>query len=119
MSKPTSPVTHEFETRALPGFAMLVFNIAWIIASLVFMIASGAVAHQHPDQTPWGVPLGMLGIVLGVVGLFGYFTLQPNEARVQILFGNYKGTVRRSGFHWANPFFSRSRGGSRAALESK
>jgi regulator of protease activity HflC (stomatin/prohibitin superfamily) len=120
MSKPLTPVTHEFETRALPGFAMLLFNIAWIIGSLVFMISSAAGAHQHPEQMPWGVPLGMLGIALGVIGLFGYFTLQPNEARVQILFGSYKGTVRRSGFHWANPFYSRSRGGSsRASLENK
>jgi regulator of protease activity HflC (stomatin/prohibitin superfamily) len=36
----------------------------------------------------------------------GFFTLQPNEARVLILFGGYKGTVRTSGFHWANPFYS-------------
>jgi regulator of protease activity HflC (stomatin/prohibitin superfamily) len=42
--------------------------------------------------------------------LFGYFTLQPNEARVLILFGHYRGTVRSSGFHWANPFYARSRG---------
>jgi regulator of protease activity HflC (stomatin/prohibitin superfamily) len=119
MSKPVTPVTHEFETRALPGFAILLFNIAWIIGSLVFMISSAAAAHRHPDQLPWGVPVGLLGIVAGVICLFGYFTLQPNEARVQILFGNYKGTVRRSGFHWANPFYSRSRGGSRGPLENK
>jgi hypothetical protein len=42
--------------------------------------------------------------------LFGYFTLQPKEARVLILFGNYKGTVRESGFYWANPLYARSRG---------
>ncbi|HEV2210540.1 MAG TPA: SPFH domain-containing protein [Verrucomicrobiae bacterium] len=36
----------------------------------------------------------------------GLFTLQPNEARVLILFGRYKGTVRQSGFHWGNPFYS-------------
>jgi regulator of protease activity HflC (stomatin/prohibitin superfamily) len=36
----------------------------------------------------------------------GFFTLQPNEARVLLLFGAYKGTVRDSGFHWANPFYS-------------
>jgi regulator of protease activity HflC (stomatin/prohibitin superfamily) len=35
---------------------------------------------------------------------FGFFTLQPNEARVLILFGSYRGTVRHSGFHWTNPF---------------
>ncbi len=27
-----------------------------------------------------------------------------------ILFGAYKGTVRHSGFHWANPLYARNRG---------
>jgi regulator of protease activity HflC (stomatin/prohibitin superfamily) len=39
----------------------------------------------------------------------GFMTLQPNEARVLILFGAYKGTVRRSGFHWTNPFYSKKK----------
>jgi regulator of protease activity HflC (stomatin/prohibitin superfamily) len=38
--------------------------------------------------------------------LGGLFSLQPNEARVLVLFGSYKGTVRESGLHWANPFYS-------------
>jgi regulator of protease activity HflC (stomatin/prohibitin superfamily) len=49
-------------------------------------------------------------IGLGVLACFGFFTLEPNEARVLILFGAYKGTVRRSGFHWANPLYARTRG---------
>ena len=36
----------------------------------------------------------------------GLFSLQPNEARVLVLFGDYRGTVRDDGFHWANPFYS-------------
>ncbi len=40
---------------------------------------------------------------------FGFFTLQPNEARVVVLFGTYKGTVRKEGFHWGNPFYSRDK----------
>ena len=43
-----------------------------------------------------------------MVFLYGHFTLQPNEARVLILFGAYKGTVRTSGFWWANPFYARA-----------
>lgn len=38
----------------------------------------------------------------------GFFTLQPNEARVLILFGRYRGTVTKAGFCWANPLFSNS-----------
>jgi regulator of protease activity HflC (stomatin/prohibitin superfamily) len=55
------------------------------------------------------------GVLLQTVFLFslsGFFTLQPNEARVLVLFGDYKGTVRREGFHFGNPFYSN--GGSLA-----
>lgn len=41
-----------------------------------------------------------------IVLLRGFFTLQPDEARVLVLFGNYKGSVRTSGFHWGNPFYT-------------
>jgi regulator of protease activity HflC (stomatin/prohibitin superfamily) len=34
----------------------------------------------------------------------GFFIVQPNEARVLILFGRYIGSVRDDGFWWANPF---------------
>lgn len=36
----------------------------------------------------------------------GFFTLQPNEARVLILFGDYRGTAKQGGFCWGNPFYS-------------
>jgi regulator of protease activity HflC (stomatin/prohibitin superfamily) len=49
---------------------------------------------------------GLLGVVSWFILLNGFFTLQPNEARVLVLFGAYRGTVRESGFHWGNPFFS-------------
>lgn len=34
----------------------------------------------------------------------GFFVVQPNEARVLVLFGKYTGSVRDSGFWWTNPF---------------
>jgi regulator of protease activity HflC (stomatin/prohibitin superfamily) len=63
---------------------------------------------------PGFLPPRIVGAVLFevfmLVVLAGLFSLQPNEARVLILFGSYKGTVRKSGFHWANPFYSHNRG---------
>jgi regulator of protease activity HflC (stomatin/prohibitin superfamily) len=57
-------------------------------------------------------------MVAGGVLLRGFFSLQPNEARVLVLFGTYKGSVRNSGFHWANPFYSNGRQGQNN-LESR
>jgi regulator of protease activity HflC (stomatin/prohibitin superfamily) len=88
---------------ALSGWPMLLVNFLLFVAA-AFTIGFAAVP---------GSALQFIGAALALVALLmlgGYFTLQPNQARVLILFGAYKGTVRESGFHWANPFYSRSRG---------
>ena len=82
---------------------MLILNVALLLGG-AYLTSLGAL-----EGGPLRV-LGALCALLGVLMVGGYFTLQPNQARVLILFGAYKGTVRRSGFHWANPFYSRSRG---------
>lgn len=52
---------------------------------------------------------GALVTGLGIFTCAGYFTLQPNEGRVLILFGSYRGTVRDSGWRWTNPLNSKVR----------
>lgn len=47
--------------------------------------------------------------IVGLLGLTGLMAISPNEARVLLLFGDYKGTVRQSGFFWVNPFFSKKK----------
>ena len=54
---------------------------------------------------------GVLLLPVAIILLTGHFALQPNEARVMILFGEYHGTVRESGFYWANPFYARTGAG--------
>lgn len=65
------------------------------------------------NQSPMFFPC-VVAFALIVILLKGFFTLQPNEARVLVLFGAYKGTVRSSGLHWGNPFYAT--GSSRFAL---
>ncbi|MBN2446970.1 MAG: SPFH domain-containing protein [Phycisphaerae bacterium] len=52
------------------------------------------------------VALALVMVVL-IILLCGFFTLQPNQACVLLLFGAYKGTARQPGFHWANPFYTK------------
>jgi regulator of protease activity HflC (stomatin/prohibitin superfamily) len=103
---PAKPMqSTELTVNALNGWGVLIANFALILGA-IYMLHTGAL---H------GGPLTVVGACTAVVAfltLLGYFTLQPNQARVLILFGAYKGTVRSSGFHWANPFYSRSRGSS-------
>jgi regulator of protease activity HflC (stomatin/prohibitin superfamily) len=47
-------------------------------------------------------------VALIVIGLFcipGLVVVNPNESSVLVLFGAYKGTIKKNGFWWVNPFF--------------
>ncbi len=100
-------MSSERVVTVMRGAIMLVVTLlVWVaaIAALVIAIAQSAGSDGPPS---W--PLLIASFVLmavGVVVLPGFFTLQPNESRVLVLFGNYRGTVRQGGFHWANPFYS-------------
>jgi regulator of protease activity HflC (stomatin/prohibitin superfamily) len=44
---------------------------------------------------------------LGLFMMRGLVLVEPNQSRVVMLFGRYKGTIRKPGFHWINPFTNR------------
>ena len=102
---PSSPHTAAAENvvGAMNGWVMLIVNFALLLGA----------AFMAQNIAAFALPLQVLTGLVGFAALFmvgGYFTLQPNQARVLMLFGAYKGTVRSSGFHWANPLYSRTRG---------
>ena len=86
---------------ALSGWVILPVSLL-----LVFSFLAWAPAFASTRQ---GIIIaaGILLTLAGFISLCGFFTLQPNEARVLILFGEYRGTVRQSGFYWTNPFYSK------------
>jgi len=101
--------TPENITTAPSGWSLLLLNLALLFGGIVlFVLGIVHAAQQH--RFSWLIPLGPVLSLLGFIMLFGHFTLQPNVARVMILFGDYRGTIRKSGFFWANPFYARNRG---------
>ena len=74
------------------------------VTVFIYSIVAGVNELKHPLWLLF--VLGLIGVIIGILMMPGFFTLQPNEARVLILFGAYRGTVRVSGFHWGNPFYS-------------
>lgn len=73
------------------------------------MLLGGAFALIVASTQGGNTVLAVTGIVLVVVGffmLFGYMMLEPNEAKVMVFFGKYKGTFRHTGFYWVNPFMT-------------
>jgi hypothetical protein len=73
-----------------------------LLTGLLIWLFVGSVRAEHWSLAGIIVQSALL-IVVGIILPWGYFTLQPNEAKVLLLFGKYKGTVRKDGFHWTNP----------------
>ena len=105
--------TNREENRTVQrGAVMLPTVIILELGSIALFIYSLAVSDTNGGHPVWPFFIvGLLGMILAVFLMPGFFTLQPNEARVLLLFGRYKGTVRESGFHWGNPFYSNGRKG--------
>ena len=84
--------------RTLPGGFMLAVFVILAGAALVFGISSFRMGHLL-----FGIASAVV-LVLSSTCLFGLFVVNPNEAKIAQLFGDYIGTVRSPGFHWMNPF---------------
>ncbi|HLT52343.1 MAG TPA: SPFH domain-containing protein [Flavobacteriaceae bacterium] len=62
-----------------------------------------------------GNPLFAFAILAALIIMFGFIMVQPNGSRVLLLFGKYVGTVKRNGFYWVNPFYTKKKISLRAS----
>jgi regulator of protease activity HflC (stomatin/prohibitin superfamily) len=88
----------EKPARVLSGYLMLIVGVILIIAAGV-MIYFGSVNVNSALSI-----IAAVIIILAIVLLCGLFIVNPNDAKVLVLFGSYVGSVRNYGFYWANPF---------------
>ena len=86
-----------FSGFRMNGFAMLFLNILLTLGSLA-LIVSGIITG------PWPFVVGMVLLITSLIFWAGFMMLEPNEARVVMFFGKYRGTFAMPGYHWINPF---------------
>lgn len=94
----------EYSGLTINGFAMIFFTFILIPALIVLSVVC------FLDTAP--LIAGVFGTVLFllfVMGCVGYFVQEPNQARVMIFFGKYRGTCRKTGYYWVNPFMTRKK----------
>lgn len=93
----------ETPLRSLPGIPLL----------LLLLLATGIGAWLLVTALQAGLwPQAVLGAVLGIggaLGLGGLYMVEPNQAAVLSLFGQYVGTVKQSGLRWNNPFYAKKK----------
>lgn len=82
---------NEKVAKPINGYLMLILLII-VLGAMVFGIV------QEEPSSLWFAP-----VIIFLIP--GFFIVNPNRSKVLVLFGAYQGTVKKNGFHWANPFY--------------
>lgn len=62
-------------------------------------------------RSPWLILIVFTAIIIAP----GFIMVQPNNSRVLLLFGKYVGSVKKNGFYWVNPFYTKKKISLRAS----
>lgn len=90
----------EYKGFKANGFIMLfalLAAIALFIWGIVFSVNEAIV---------WTGILSGIGTLVALVAFAGLMVIEPNQARVLVFFGKYRGNFLKEGFWWVNPFMT-------------
>ena len=90
------------------GFLALAFNL------IVLPVLAFLTVYYMIDITWFSIPVMIILSLTFFIMLAGYFSQEPNEARVMVFFGKYEGTFKDTGFYWVNPFMEKKKLSMRA-----
>ena len=96
------------------GYPMLLFILA-----LLVLVVWNVAGNIPPDGAAKAVKLTFVGLIIFPLLVLaflaaGFFMIQPNQAAVITLFGNYRGTERREGLRWVWPWMGKDKISARA-----
>lgn len=86
--------------RPMSGWFAL-FACLGLLGLGFFMIVLGV-----SKEDPWLIIPGILCLPLTIIISIGFKAVAPNDSRALLLFGDYHGSIKESGFYWVNPFYS-------------
>lgn len=78
---------------------------------ICFILFFGGITAIVTTDNPWYILITLLSLILSM----GFIMVQPNDSRVLLLFGKYIGTVKKNGFYWTNPFYTKKKISLRAS----
>ena len=89
------------------GFAALFMILATLAVAIASIVASVNFFAAGSAGEVIAAVAGVLLIITSIILTIGFMMLEPNEARVLLFFGKYRGTFYETGFWWVNPFMSK------------
>jgi regulator of protease activity HflC (stomatin/prohibitin superfamily) len=94
-------MTHEQVYDASAAAPTIGWRLGWLTVSII-LIAVGGESESALLLVP-----AILSAIVAFLWLFGMIVVNPNQAKVLLLFGDYKGTVKKEGWWAINPFYTR------------
>ena len=100
--------THERVRSGANGLlALLIILVGFVVGILLTVQAGNRIdANQGGELL---LAIGIVDLVISVISIFGLCIVNPNQAKVLVLFGNYIGTVKEAGWYWVHPFAVKTR----------
>lgn len=94
--------------QPMPGWFPLLIALALPPSAIAVFVRFVMVADRFGfDPVLFFGAIGLF--IAGIITPFGFMAVAPNDSRVLLLFGDYRGSVTTSGFFWVNPFFSKKK----------
>lgn len=92
------------------GWGPLFITLVLLVAGpWMFVIGVRGLGRYDAGLSGYVLAGGVLVFLLGILSLIGFIAIAPNQARVLLLFGKYKGSALESGFFWVNPFYTKKK----------
>lgn len=82
----------------------------YIMLFVFFILFIGSIAAFAILENAWFLAVIFISLFI----LPGLILVNPNGSRVLLLFGDYKGTVKKNGLFWVNPFYTKKKVSLRA-----
>ena len=98
----------KFKGLMLPGIPMFVINFL-ITCALIYAFSLLTSSNLSGGLRGCLIGVNILILIVNMILNAGFIQIEPNEARVLIFFGKYKGTVKENGFFWVNPLFAKKK----------
>jgi regulator of protease activity HflC (stomatin/prohibitin superfamily) len=93
--------------KELPRHPMNGIPLLFVFPVVLILSIIGIVYFGGLRELLWPALACAAVALVTFVMFFGFFMVDPNEARVMQLFGKYVGTARDAGLRWANPFYTK------------
>ena len=93
----------ETAAKTISGYFMLLLLPLLLVLDVWWLVASARAGSPLPVVTAG------FGIAIIAILMVGFFIVEPNMSAVLMLLGNYKGSERRPGLWWANPFMNKKK----------